>query len=149
MIDNEFHFNDSAQNNVSLISSDPFQVCVCINSKHNCNIKNRSVDILPGQSYQLEVVPIGQREGIVPSTIQAAFDGHSLGKLQRVEYIQAVGKKCSTVTYTIEFSSETELIQLTTTEQTWMTKIPFSVKFHRKICNAGFTWNINAFVTTV
>ena len=141
-IGNEFHFNDSAQNNVSLISSDPFQVCVCINSKHNCNIKNRSVDILPGQSYQLEVVAIGQREGIVPSTVQATFDDHSLGKLQRIEYIQAVGKKCSTVTYTIEFSSETELIQLTTTELTWMIKIPFSVKFHRKICNAGFIWNI-------
>ena len=117
-------------------------MCICINSEHNCTIKNRSVEILPGQSYELEVVAIGQRGGTVPSTIQAAFDGHSLGKLQRVEYVQAVGKKCSTVTYTVEFSSETELLQLTTAEQTWMTRIPFAVKFHRKICNAGFTWSI-------
>ena len=141
IIGSEFHFNDSAQNNVSLISSDPFQVCICINSKHNCTIKNRSVEILPGQSYQLEAVAIGQRGGIVPSSVQAVFDGHSLGKLQRVEYIQEVDKKCSILTYTIEFSSETELLQLTTAEQTWMTKIPFTIKFYRRVCNAGFTWN--------
>ena len=139
----EFHFNGPAQNSVSLISSDPYQVCICINSKPNCTINNVSVEILPGQSYHLEVVATGQREGIAPATIQAEFGGHSLGKLQHTEYIQAIENKCSMLTYTVEFSSETELLKLTTAEQIWIKKLPFNIKFHRLVCNAGFIWNKN------
>ena len=138
----EFHFIGPVQNN---ISSYPYQVCICINSTPNCTISKVSVDIyiVPGQSYQLEAVAVGQREGIAPATIQAEFDSHSHGKLQYTEYIQAVENKCSILTYTVEFSSETELLKLTTGEQVWVSKAPLNIKFHRLVCNSGFIWNKN------
>ena len=143
-VNDDFHFNNESINDTSVVSSTPFQVCMCTYSKPNCSIGNTTAKLLPGQSYTIEITAVGQRNGIVPSTIRAEFIGSSRGSLLQTEYVQSVGTKCTNLTYTVQFSSDTELLQLTTTDQIWREKKPFNITFYRKDCTIGFIFDTKA-----
>ena len=141
-VSNEFHFHSSPVNDTSVVSSVPFQVCKCTNSKPDCNITRISVTLLPGQSYELEAIAVGQEHGTVPSTIRAEFARQSSrGQLQQMEYVQSTGTHCTKLTYTVQFSSKSHLLKLTTISKTWKKRKGFKISFHRKECTVGFTYD--------
>ena len=137
-VNDNFHFHNSSVNDTSIVSSIPFKVCMCTNSKPNCSIVNTIAELQPGQSHTMEVTAVGQRYGTVHSTIKAKFIGYSKGQLTQIQYIQPIDTACTNLTYTVKFSKDTELLQLTTTDQTWERKIPLNITFHRKDCTIGF-----------
>jgi hypothetical protein len=147
-----FYFHGSSENDTSLVSSVPLQICFCNTisntSKPNCGVSSISVKLLPGQSYGFEAIAVGgeygnKEYGTVPSTIRASFveQSHGSGQLQQVEYAQSTGTHCTKLTYTVHFSSEYELLLLTTTEHTWKKKKIFEILFQRENCSVGFMYD--------
>ena len=62
--------DDNDYNTTSKISSDPFRICPCENNHPNCNKSNIVLTVYPGESYQVSVAAVEQREGIVPASVQ-------------------------------------------------------------------------------
>ena len=58
------------QPGVSVISSDPEQVCFCFGGQPNCSIKSLNFSVFPGDSEVISVVTVGQRYGVSPGVIE-------------------------------------------------------------------------------
>ena len=77
--DTLFQINQSYLTN-SLVTSDPYKVCFCINSNYdqrNCTTKYKYNDTLlyAGMEITVRVVLAGQRNGTVPGMVIASFNG--------------------------------------------------------------------------
>ena len=96
------------------ISSDPYKVCSCNDSKPQCGQQTYlSMHTYPGALFQVQAVVVGQKDGIVPGIVQATLQNTSaiLGDLQRY---QSTGKSCTTLNYTVFSSHSMEQIILVT-----------------------------------
>ena len=92
-----------ADNTTSSISSDPFLICLCnLNTHPNCNQSMKILSVYPGETFQLSVVTVGQRDGVVPSAVRSHTDK---GRLASSQYIQQTTKMCIKLNYTV-FSQE-------------------------------------------
>ena len=86
-------------NKPSTISSDPFRICPCQNNLPDCSESNITLSLYPGEThYQVSVVAVGQRNGIVPANVT------SVDKciLPCSQYIQRTSKTCTTLNYTVD-----------------------------------------------
>ena len=98
-----------ADNTASIISSDPFHICLCnLNNRPNCSQSMKTVSVYPGETFQVSVVTAGQRNGIVPAAVRSHTDK---GRLASSQYIQQTTKMCTTLNYTV-FSQEDVSLEL-------------------------------------
>ena len=93
------------QSDLSLISSNPLRVCLCIDSRPECSITQYNMSAYPGTTVQIPAVAVGQRFGTVPSTIRSGLLYQLMNrvhpKIQDWQHTQKVGKDCTTLIYTI------------------------------------------------
>ena len=101
-------FQYQADNVTSSISSDPFRVCPCENNSPNCSQLNKTLLVYPGETFQVLMVTVGQRNGIVPAAVRSHTDK---GRLASSQYIQQTTKMCTTLNYTV-FSHEDVSLKL-------------------------------------
>ena len=88
-----------ANNTASGISSDPFRICLCnVNNHPNCSQSMKTLSTYPGETFQVSVVTVGQRNGIVPAAVRSHMDK---GRLASSQYIQQTTKMCTTLNYTV------------------------------------------------
>ena len=122
--------NYTSETGLSVISSDPLGVCYCdeSNTAPNCFQKAKSLESFPGQTFNVSVVAVGQRNGVVPSTVYAIFKdtitphSYSLGELQGSQYS---GTGCTNLTFNVR-SSTIDIIQMfLTVENPATPKRPF------------------------
>ena len=94
------------------ISSDPYKVCSCNDSKPQCGYQ-KSIHTYPGALFQVQAVVVGQKDGIVPGVVVATLQNTSavLGDLQRHH---SRGKSCTTLNYTVFSSHSMEQFILVT-----------------------------------
>ena len=98
-----------ADNTTFSISSDPFLVCLCnLNNHPNCTLSRKRLSVYPGETFQVSVVTVGQRDGIVPAAVRSHTDK---GRLASSQYIQQTTKMCTTLNYTV-FSREDVFLEL-------------------------------------
>ena len=108
--------NYTSETGLSVISSDPVGVCYCdeCSTSPNCVQKAKSLESFPGQTFNVSVVAVGQRDGVVPSTVYAIFKdtntphSYSLGELQASQYS---GTGCTNLTFNVH-SSTIAIIQM-------------------------------------
>ena len=67
-----------------------------------CNVAKYSnvIEVFPGEPFELNIVAVGQRMGIVPATIIAEISD-SDGNLGKEQDIQSTGKYCSPLEYRV------------------------------------------------
>ena len=94
--------------NHSAISSNPTRVCLCEAMIPVCNITMYNISTYPGETIKLLAVSVGQKLGIVRSTVYA----HSKFKVPEVQRAQTTGRTCTNLTYTIMSESVSEMIDL-------------------------------------
>ena len=83
------------------IASDPIRICICEDAFPMCNQTDYHVKAYPGQTFQIEVVAVGQRMGIVPSVITTELsDGEGL-RLGEGQAIQGAGRECTALNFAI------------------------------------------------
>ena len=99
---------------LSIISSNPTRVCICLNSTPNCNITQYNVTAYPGEMFQVPAVAVGQRSGTVPFTVQSSFISTSriIPLMGTFHYTQMVRGECTSLTYNIRSSNKMEIIHL-------------------------------------
>ena len=88
-IPNFVYDNSSDMDDLSIISSYPTRVCLCINSTVN-ETTEYHVELHPGQTLHIEAVAIGQRLGAIPSIVRtnAMNMTKSIDRLQMLQDTQ-------------------------------------------------------------
>ena len=140
------------QYDISPISSDPTQVCLCIDSQPNKNITSKDVEMYPGQTLEIEAVAVGQRYGVAPAIVRAENVKREFDLIDDIQKLQDVGKKCTTLRYTFHSPNKNEQLLLTidmnyspnVERERFMNK--FFINIRLKLCSLGFkfdrTYNI-------
>ena len=101
-----FHYQDD--DTTSSISSDPFGICLCEDNNPNHHNSKKTFFIYPGETFQVSVAAVGQRDGIVPAAVGSHMDR---GRLSTFQYVQQTTKTCTMLNYTV-FSKEDVTIEL-------------------------------------
>ena len=86
-----------ADNTTSSISSDPFRIYPCENNLPDCSKSREVLSIYRGESYQVSVVAVGQRDGIVPAKVKIEDEC----KLLCSQTVQSTSKTCTPLNYTV------------------------------------------------
>ena len=94
-------------NTPSNISSDPFGIYPCNSSNHTKCSKYTSIelDVYPGETFQVSVVAVGQRNGTVSAAVRSRTSRDT--KLLDSQYIHQTNKLCTSLNYTV-FSQQNE-----------------------------------------
>ena len=95
--------NIEDDNSTSTISSDAFRICPC--AKHlDCSKSDISHSIYPGETFQVYVAAVGQRDGTVPTAVRSrigsGIQSNSI-KLLGYQYLQQVSNACSILSFTV------------------------------------------------
>ena len=103
-----FHFSPDP-NDMSLISSKPSRVCICMenSSLPNCSIRQYNTTSYPGTTVHLTVVTVGQRFGVVPGNITSRHSG-----IFSLQQYQETFNRCTEVQYTVSSSNLIERLPL-------------------------------------
>ena len=149
------------QTDLSVISSKPVRVCVCVAATPDCTLLTNITEIYKGQTIEIQAVTVGQRLGTVPSVVHAKFKTTNIrilsSTLSQYQYVQTVKGYCTTLRYTVFSANQNEVLELTTnnnliplkelsilaTTFNW-TKLllsEFSLQIFFKNCPAGFVLN--------
>ena len=82
----------------SYISSDPVKVCFCVDDgKPECNRSVLDIETVPGGTFTLKVVIVGQNKEIIPSSVKISLDNNV--RINASQRIQQTGKVCTELTY--------------------------------------------------
>ena len=109
--------NDSSD--LSSFTSDPTRVCFCVNGIPNCYKTVNTIEVYPGELFNLSLVIVGYGLGTVPGSVIARGNGGQgsvrdqslLGS--ELEFSQEIrGIECQDVKYSIVSERESELISL-------------------------------------
>jgi len=106
------HIDNSNTN--SSISSEPFHVCPCENNHPDCSKSHQSYTVHPGEMFQISVVTVGQRNGIVAATVGGHFlqSTGNVGNLHPLQYLQTTFNVCTILNYTVFSLLESVDLQL-------------------------------------
>ena len=109
--------NDSSD--LSSFTSDPTRVCFCVNGIPNCYKTVNTIEVYPGELFNLSLVIVGYGLGTVPGSVIARGNGgqgsvRDQGLLgSELEFSQEIrGTECQDVKYSIVSERESELISL-------------------------------------
>ena len=112
-----FHIEDVTNYKAtSKISSDPLHICPCANNLPHCSETYVSYSVYPGETFQVSVVAVGQRDGTVPSTVRGTVSeiltDSNLVNLLDYQYLQQANNTCTKLNYTVFSLSQEVKIEL-------------------------------------
>ena len=147
-IDNETEYNTTL-----IISSDPIKICPCENNLSNCSpwyYLSRCTAKYPGETFQVSVVAVGQRDGTVPSqvisttcTCMKNMQCPATTNLKGSQYLQQANNMCTKLNYTVSSLNQSVVIHLQPeghrpcSHLDGLYSLKISVKFYRT-CPPGF-----------
>ena len=70
-----FHYHQ--QRGLSVVSSDPMQVCFCVSDKPNCSIPNKKITIMPGIDVNIPLATVGSMDGLTKGVIKLTSSNSS------------------------------------------------------------------------
>ena len=127
------------QTGLSVISSNPEKICFCLNSGIiDCTLRALNFSLLPGQFQSINIVTIGQREGVSPGiiTISEQIQGSAVTFRQSYESTKT---KCTSIKYyphvNVSMASSHQVVRFSLQEQDPHMKYIF---FNFEECPLGF-----------
>ena len=110
------HNNDSNNNTTSKISSDPLQICPCEIDLADCSKSHYLFPrtVYPGETFQVSVVAVGQRNGMVPSKVISTIieTDPDTKPLDSQFQIQQANNTCTKLSYAVSSLSQYVWIEL-------------------------------------
>ena len=100
------HNDDIDRNTTSNISSDPLRICPCESNLPNCKSEyNVPHTVYPGETFQVPVVAVGQRGGVVPSRVISSIS--NAGDTLDSQYLQQqANNTCTALSYAVSSLSQ-------------------------------------------
>ena len=107
------HNNDTDDNTTSTISSDPLYICYCENDLPDCSDFHYHFarTVYPGETFQVSVVAVGQRNGTVPSKVISIILNYP-SHLPNSQHLQQANKTCTKLNYTVLSLSQYVIVAL-------------------------------------
>ena len=103
------------QTGLSVVSSDPIQVCFCESNKQNCSITSISVFTTPGNDINVSLATVGISNGLTEGVIKLnASDNSSIVQYNN-NRLNAI---CTNVTFTLRTKPSLDTTQVYTTLET-------------------------------
>ena len=110
VFDTLVHIEIEDNNRTESISSDPLYICLCKNDLPDCSNSNvqhcgDTSTVYPGETFQVSLIAVGQRDGTVPSTVRSTVTStttefHSVSLLNH-QYLQKTNNTCTKLNYTV------------------------------------------------
>ena len=104
-----FHYPQ--QTGLSVVSSDPIQVCFCESNRPNCSITNISIIAMPGFGIKVSLATVGLQNGTTEGIIK--LTSYSSSKVQA--YFKRLNAICTNVTFTLRTNNSLGSKQVYTT----------------------------------
>ena len=121
------------------ISSPSNKVCQCIDGKPDCDSPLKANHfIYPGQTIVVSLVAVGQRNGIIPSTIIAQYDPDHGASFDDTQYITKSHNTCSAQRYTIFSKEKSETIKIFADGECGVSGTPLIINVNLFECPIGF-----------
>ena len=70
------------QTGLSVVSSDPIQVCFCELNRQNCSITNVNITAIPGVNVNILLATVGNKDGLTKGAIKLTTSDSSLSTVQ-------------------------------------------------------------------
>lgn len=112
VFDHVFNITHKASD-TSSVTSDPMGICLCdVTKTCNPNTTRTQVHVLPGKTFNILAVVIGQRNGSVPGVVLANTASTS-AFLDKAEYVQTLhSATCASLNFTVFSSRSNETLAL-------------------------------------
>ena len=110
--------NETEDNTTSNISSDPLQICLCESDDNlsQCRVSRYRFPrtVYPGETFQVPVVAVGQRDGTVLGRVISTIDNTQYPgtKLQDYQYLQQGNSTCTKLNYTVLSRVQTQQVEI-------------------------------------
>ena len=138
------HNNDTDYKATSNISSDPFQICPCENNLPNCSKSNYTASrpVYPGETFQVAVVAVGQRDGTVASRVRSTINNrqYPTTNLQDDQYLQQTNNTCTKLNYTVFSQSQSVVMELSAENKQCNNNLRITVGLYQT-CPPGFNFS--------
>ena len=105
--DHLFHYPQ--QTGLSVVSSDPIQVCFCQSNRPNCSITNINIFASPGIDINVSLATAGLKDGLTQGVIKLNSSDNSSIVQYNNNRLNAV---CTTITFTLRTDSSLNTIQV-------------------------------------
>ena len=76
------NFHYPQQTGLSVVSSDPIQVCFCESNKQNCSIRNFNITAIPGINVNISLATVGNKDGLTKGVIKLTTSDSSSSTVQ-------------------------------------------------------------------
>ena len=108
------HNEDKNTTSRNSISSVPLQICPCNNNHPVCTPSASNYNVYPGETFQVPVLAVGQRNGIVPGTVRSIiqYPDQTEVDLKEDQYLQKTSNICTNINYTVSSLSPIVHIEL-------------------------------------
>ena len=108
--------SDTDSYTTSNISSDPLRICYCEYNLSNCSGSRYNFPrrVYPGETFQVSVAAVGQRNGTVPSRVISTIDStqYQDTNLQGYQYIQQANNICTELNYAVFSLLQTQQVDI-------------------------------------
>ena len=109
--------DDTDYNTTSNITSQPLQICPCESHLPKCiseSSYNFPRTVYPGETFQVSVVAVGQRDGTVPSKVISTIEKllYPGANLQSSQKLQQAKNTCTKLNYTVLLSSQIQQVDI-------------------------------------
>ena len=98
-----FHFGQNfhypQQTGLSVVSSDPIQVCFCESNKQNCSIRNFNITAIPGINVNIPLATVGNKDGLTKGVIKLTTSDSSSSTVQTDN--TRLNATCTNVTFNL------------------------------------------------
>ena len=139
--------NEIDYNTTSSISSISLKICPCVNNHSDCDEFFPDFDfprtVYPGETFQVFVIAVGQRNGTVPSLVRSTIDQTvSSGGLLESQHLQHAQKTCTKFSYTVLSLFQSVDIELYTEGNpcsSFGVPLQISVKLNQSHCPPGLS----------
>ena len=89
---------------------------MCTNSRLNKEKTEGHVEVFPGQTFEIEVVAVGQRFGMIPASVRAETSTNNV--IDQLQKLQDTENQCTKLKYTVRSSNRNETMLLSLDGQT-------------------------------
>ena len=105
--DHLFHYPQ--QTGLSVVSSDPIQVCFCQSNRPNCSITNISIFVTPGYDVNVSLAVVGMFDSLTQGVIKLNLSDNSSILQYNNNMLSAV---CTNVTFTLRINPSLDTTQV-------------------------------------
>ena len=117
--DHQFYYPQ--QTGLSVVSSDPIQVCFCESNRQNCSIRNINITAIPGINVNISLATVGNKDGLTKGVIKLTTSDSSSSNVQTDN--TRLNATCTNVTFKLRAKPSLNTTQVYVTSESLISEL--------------------------